>query len=97
MKLSQQEVEHIASLARLKLSQEEKEKYGEQLSAILDYMEKLQEVATDNIEPTSQVTGLANIMREDEIKESGIAAGLLGCSPENDSEMIKIPKIFTDK
>jgi len=97
MKLSIQEVEHIATLARLKLTEEEKEKYGGQLSGILDYFEKLQAVDTDNIEPTSQVTGLTNIMREDEIIESGISQELVDCAPSHNDGYVSIPKIFENK
>jgi len=97
MKLSIQEVEHIAELARLRLTDAEKEKYSEQLSNILGYMEKLQTVDMDNIEPTSQVTGLTNIMREDEVVESGIADELVACSPDSGDGYVKIPKIFENK
>ena len=55
MKISKEEIEHIAVLARLSLSEEEKELFGSQLSSILDYMEKLNELDTKGIEPTSHV------------------------------------------
>jgi len=97
MKLSQEEVEHIAKLARLRLNPEEKEKYSSQLSNILNYMEKLQTVNTTKVEPTSQVTGLTNIMREDEIIESGIADELIAGAPVQSNGYIKIPKIFENK
>ena len=97
MKLSQSEVEHIATLARLRLTEEEKEKYSGQLSAILDYMEKLQSVDTANVEPTTQVTGLTNIMRPDVISESGIADELVACAPSHQDGYVVIPKIFDNK
>lgn len=97
MKLSIEEVEHIAELARLRLTDAEKEKYSEQLSNILGYVEKMQSVDTSNIEPTSQVTGLTNIMREDEISESGISDELVACAPEKGDGYVKIPKIFENK
>jgi len=97
MKLSIQEVEHIAELARLRLTEAEKEKYSEQLSNILGYFEKLQSVDTSNVEPTSQVTGLTNIMREDAVIESGISDELVACSPEHSDGYVKIPKIFENK
>ena len=59
-------VSHIATLANLKLSSEEENKLESQLSEILSYVEKLENVSTENIEETSQVTGLENILREDE-------------------------------
>ncbi|MEK7653093.1 MAG: Asp-tRNA(Asn)/Glu-tRNA(Gln) amidotransferase subunit GatC [Patescibacteria group bacterium] len=97
MKLSKQEVEHIAKLARLELTEEERETYREQLSAILDYMEKLQTVDTKDVASTSQVTWLTNVMREDNIAESGIAEELVAGAPEHDDGFIKIPKVFENK
>lgn len=59
------DITHVAKLANLPLSDEEKEKYTKQLSEVLDYIAKLNELDTTNIEETSQVTGLTNITRED--------------------------------
>ena len=67
-KLSKKEVEKIAKLARLDLSETELDTYAEQLSAILGYVSQLNEVDTENVEITTQVTGLSNIMREDIIE-----------------------------
>jgi aspartyl-tRNA(Asn)/glutamyl-tRNA(Gln) amidotransferase subunit C len=97
MKLSKEEVEHIAALARLRLSDEEKEKYSEQLSAILDYIGQLQTVNTKSVEPTSQVTGLINITREDEVRESQIFKELVESAPEQGEDYIIIPKVFENK
>lgn len=66
MLLTKEEVEHIAKLARLGLSEKEKQKYSKELSGILDYIKKLNEVNLKNIEPTAQITGLENIFRKDE-------------------------------
>jgi len=66
MKLSWNQVEHIAELARLALSDEEKALYQEQLSAILAHFERLQELDTEAISPTATVLPLRNVMREDE-------------------------------
>ena len=64
-KISLEEVEHIAELARIKLTKEEKIEFSDELSDILRYIEQLQEVDTNNIEPASQVTGLINVLKED--------------------------------
>lgn len=56
----------IIKLANLPLTEEEEEKYSQQLSAILDYIDQLNQVDTENIEPTFNVTGLSNVVREDE-------------------------------
>ena len=84
MKLSKQEIQHIADLARLELTDEELKKYGSQLSDILNYIGQLKEVDTANIEPTAQVTGLENVMRADEVDEWPIdeAESALGQAPE---------------
>ncbi|MEK7534375.1 MAG: Asp-tRNA(Asn)/Glu-tRNA(Gln) amidotransferase subunit GatC [Patescibacteria group bacterium] len=64
------DVSHIAKLANLQIKEDKKEKFQKQLFSILQYINKLKEVATENIEPTSQVTGLENVTREDEAKPS---------------------------
>lgn len=71
-KLDITKIEHIAKLSRLDLTEEEKTLYSEQLSSVLDYVEQLSEVDTENVEPLSNVTGLENITREDSVEESGI-------------------------
>lgn len=59
------DIKHLVKLANLNLNKDEEEKFGKQLSSILEYINKLNEIDTTNIEPTSQVTGLENITRED--------------------------------
>ncbi len=66
MALSREQVLHIAELARLKLTDEETDLFVEQLSAILDYAQQLNDLDTDAIPPTAQVLSLRNVMREDE-------------------------------
>jgi aspartyl-tRNA(Asn)/glutamyl-tRNA(Gln) amidotransferase subunit C len=63
--LSKSEVKNIASLARIGLDEKDVEKYRKDLSAILDYFEKLKELETDNTEPISHITGMENVTRED--------------------------------
>lgn len=64
-KLTKDQVRHIAKLARLQLSEEEVEKFTTELTAILQYVEKLNEVNTDDVEPTAQATDLRNVLRSD--------------------------------
>ena len=64
------DVGHIAKLANLPLTDSEKKKFEKQLSETLDYVKQLDEIDTKNVEPTSQVTGLENVLREDEVKPS---------------------------
>lgn len=66
MQLTADQVQHVAKLAKLPLSENEVEKYSSQLSEILDYVEKLNGAKTEGIEPTFNVTGLFNVMREDQ-------------------------------
>jgi len=82
MALSLAEVEHIAELAKLQLSDEEKEKMREQLSAILDYANRLQELDTEAIPPTATVLPLRNVMREDEVKPSFSREAILANAPK---------------
>lgn len=68
-KLSKSEIEHLAKLARLELTEKEKTKFSRELSEIFSYVEKLNKVKTDNISETSQVTGLENVYRQDKVSD----------------------------
>jgi len=96
MALTKKEVEHIALLARLGLKEEEIEKYGNQLSSILEYVEQLQEVNTDGVEPTAQVTGLENVMRLDEIQacDQATMKKLVELAPEHEDNLVKTKSVF---
>ena len=93
-KLSKKEVEKIAKLARLDLTDDEIKTYSKQLSAILDYVGQLQEVDTENVEITSQVTGLSNIMREDKVEACDDPKELIEMSPEHENNLIKVKAVF---
>ncbi len=96
MALSKKEVEHIALLARLGLTEAEKEKFAKQLSSILDYVEQLKEVETEGIEPTAQVTGLENVMRPDVIEKcpKEIMKKLIELAPESEDNLVKTKSVF---
>ena len=68
-KLSEKDILHVANLAKLTLSGEEIKKYQRQLSEVVGYVDELNEVETEGVEPTSQTTGLMDVLREDEIKK----------------------------
>ncbi|MBI2011870.1 Asp-tRNA(Asn)/Glu-tRNA(Gln) amidotransferase subunit GatC [Candidatus Daviesbacteria bacterium] len=70
MKLTKVQIEHVAKLANLPLTEDEIKKYSEQLSKILEYVEQLNSVNTKNIDPTFNTTGLANITSEDTLSKS---------------------------
>lgn len=94
MKISREEIEHIAVLARLSLSEEEKDLFGSQLSSILDYMEKLNELDTRDIEPTSHVLSLHNVMREDTLTSSIPREDALMNTPSRTEKFYRVPKII---
>lgn len=94
MKLTQQQVEHIAHLARLGISPEEKERFASELSSILNYVSELNEVNTENIEPTSQVTGLTNVMRKDEVEKFGQEKELIEMASEHQGGCVKTKPIL---
>jgi aspartyl-tRNA(Asn)/glutamyl-tRNA(Gln) amidotransferase subunit C len=94
MPLSLEEVEHIATLARLELSAEEKTRYRQQLSAILDYFRKLQELDTTDIAPTSNVLSGDSPMRADESRPGLSREALLENAPEVARGQFKIPPVF---
>jgi len=96
MKLTKKEIEHLAKLSRLELSEQEKTLYAEQLSVILNYIEQLNEVNTKEIEETCQVTGLKNVMREDEIIECDkeVKDKITEQFPKQKNGMLKVKQVF---
>jgi aspartyl-tRNA(Asn)/glutamyl-tRNA(Gln) amidotransferase subunit C len=94
MRISKKEIEHIASLARLHLSEEEKELFGSQLSSILEYMEKLNELDTKDIEPTSHVLPLSNVMKDDMLMPSIPREDALMNAPDHTDKFFRVPKII---
>ncbi|WP_159885222.1 Asp-tRNA(Asn)/Glu-tRNA(Gln) amidotransferase subunit GatC [Paenibacillus puerhi] len=94
MSITVKDVEHVAALARLELGKEEKEKFAEQLSAILNYAEQLGKLDTDDVEPTSHAMPLVNVMREDAVKPSlGVDKVLLNAPDEEDGQF-KVPAVL---
>ncbi len=93
-KLTAIQVQNIAKLARLELNEQEIEKFSLQLSSILGYFDQLQEVDTDNIEPTSQVTGLKNMTRDDLVDQVEIQEELIACAPEREGRFVKVKNVL---
>ncbi len=96
MKIQKKEVEHVAKLARLELKEPEKEQLSEQLSNILTYIEKLNELDTSKAEPTTHVVPLRNVFREDEVKPSLDPKSALANAPEKIDGFYRVPKIIED-
>lgn len=94
MRLTREEVEHIAELAKLGLSEEEKETFRQQLSAVLDYVQKLQELDTEAIPPTAQVMTLQNVMRPDEVRPSFPREDVLANAPATQDGCFKVRAIL---
>lgn len=94
MKISKKEIERIAILARLSLSEEEKELFGSQLGSILGYMEQLNGLDTKEIVPTSHVLSLQNVMREDLPGSSLPRTDALMNAPSRTEQFFRVPKII---
>jgi aspartyl-tRNA(Asn)/glutamyl-tRNA(Gln) amidotransferase subunit C len=94
MKLSLAQVEHIAELARLSLTDEEKALYQEQLSAILDYAEKLQRVDASTVPPTATVLPLRNVMRADEPRDSMSREDVLANAPQVQADSFRVQVVL---
>ncbi len=94
MTLTLEEIEHIAALARLRLTEAEKARYREQLSAVLDYMAKLRQVDTAHIEPTATVLPLRTVLRPDTARPSLTPAELLANAPAAEADMFRVPPVL---
>lgn len=97
MKLTKEEVEHVAKLARLAVGEEEKEAFGRQLSDILTYVQKLNELDTASVEPTSHVLDLSNVFREDSAKPGLESEEALANAPEREKGFFRVPKIIEER
>jgi aspartyl-tRNA(Asn)/glutamyl-tRNA(Gln) amidotransferase subunit C len=94
MSVTRKDVEHIAELARLKFKDEELESFTHQLNDILAYMEQLNELDTENVEPLSHPIEGANVFREDINKPSLDREHALKNAPDKDDEFFKVPKVI---
>ncbi|RCX13899.1 aspartyl/glutamyl-tRNA(Asn/Gln) amidotransferase subunit C [Fontibacillus phaseoli] len=94
MSIQVKDVEHVAKLARLNLTDEEREMFTEQLNAILQYAEKLNELDTEGVEPTTHVLHLSNVMREDEVHESLSQEKVFRNVPDEEDGQFKVPAVL---
>lgn len=96
MKLTSGQVQHIADLARIELTFGEKEKYAEELSAVLGFIEQLSKADTNNVIPTSQITGLVNVAREDTAKvcDEETRKKILEAAPTKEGDYIKVKAVM---
>ncbi|RAV17663.1 Asp-tRNA(Asn)/Glu-tRNA(Gln) amidotransferase subunit GatC [Paenibacillus contaminans] len=94
MSITIKDVEHVANLARLELTEEEKQMFNEQLNAILKYAEQLNELDTEGVEPTSHAMLLSNVMREDEVRASLAIEQVMLNAPDEEDGQIKVPAVL---
>ena len=97
MRLTQKEVEYVADLARIQVSEAEKEQLSHQLSSILTYMGELNQVDTEGISPLASVASQANVLREDEVRESVPQDSAIGNAPATQDGMFQVPKIISER
>ncbi len=94
MSITSNDVEHVAKLARLELSDAEKEQFTGQLNAILKYAEKLNGLDTDDVEATSHVLPIVNVMRPDEQRDSLPIEKVLLNAPDEEDGQFKVPAVL---
>ena len=95
-KIDQTQVRKVARLSRLELTEAEVAEFTGQLSAILDYVEKMNELDTTGVEPLAHCLPVSNVFRPDCIKESLGTEKTLDNAPQRDGEFFKVPKILDD-
>ena len=95
-KIDQKQVKKVAKLSRLNLTDNEIEEFTDQLSAILEYVEKMNELDTTDVKPLAHCLPINNVFRSDEPKESLGTEKTLANAPQRDGEFFKVPKILDD-
>lgn len=96
MSLTKKEVEHVALLSRLQLSEDESGRFTGQLNQILDAFKELSELDTENVPPTTHVEPLTNVFREDEPGDSLPVEKALECAPQKQASFFLVPKVLQE-
>ncbi|MBS3947497.1 MAG: Asp-tRNA(Asn)/Glu-tRNA(Gln) amidotransferase subunit GatC [Dethiobacter sp.] len=94
MKITREEVVHVARLAMLEISGEEVALYTQQLNAILEYADKLKSLETEGVEPTAHVLPLRNVFREDEIRPGLPREEALANAPAEEEGLFRVPRVM---
>lgn len=94
MTITKKEIEHVANLSRLILKEEEIDTYTEQLNSILKFMDKLNEIDTTNIKPTSHAIDVKNVYREDKVRESIPREVALKNTADHKDGQFKVPQVM---
>ena len=97
MKVNNKLVEHLAHLSRLDFDDDSKEKMKSDFEKMLDFVAKLEEVDTDNVEPLSYMSSELNVLREDKVEQVLTQEQALKNAPVNDTDYIRIPKVIDSK
>lgn len=96
MKISKEDVIKVSELARLEFKEDEVQKFTEQLGNILEYIEKLNELDTDNVEPTSHVLDISTPLREDKVDKMLTIDEVLQNAPESEDDFFVVPQVIED-
>jgi aspartyl-tRNA(Asn)/glutamyl-tRNA(Gln) amidotransferase subunit C len=94
MKITREEVAHVARLARLEVDDAEMEAYTDQLNAILQYADKLNRLDTENIQPTAHVLPLKNVFRQDKARPCLPREEALANAPDEEDGMFRVPRVI---
>ena len=93
MAITIQDVEHIAKLARLKLTEEEKQRFQKELGTIIEYFDQLKKLNTEGVPPTTHVVPLENVLREDAVKPCLSVEEALANAPDRKGNYFRVPKV----
>lgn len=94
--IDQSLVRHVGKLARIELTDEQVKTFGGQLSSILSYFDKLQQLDTDGVEPMAHAIDLSNVLAADELGESLTADQALANAPQREGDYFRVPKVLGD-
>lgn len=97
MRISREEVEHVAKLARLEITEAEKEAFSKQLSDILSYFQQIKAIDTQGVEPTATVLEQTNVFREDQVRPCLPVEKALANAPEQAEGFFCVPKIIEER
>lgn len=93
-KIDEQQVRHVAHLARLKLSDDEVSRFSRDLSDILDYVDQLNRLDTEGVEPTAHPLPVRNVLRPDQVRESIDPEQAVGNAPQREGTFFRVPKVL---
>ncbi len=96
MAISSEDVQHVARLARLELTEGEVELFREQLSAVLERAQRIQLLPLAEVPPTAHPVPLRNVWRDDVVEPCDVTEGVLGNAPDRDGEFFRVPRILED-